>query len=77
MAWSMIPPTTGPHQTHTQQWELVATVRQAGVVVRTAEERLGRNGVKYSLDESPAGLVQLFVVDPAGNGVELNFQQRD
>jgi catechol 2,3-dioxygenase-like lactoylglutathione lyase family enzyme len=39
-----------------------------------AVERLKRLGVPYELDEVPSlGQVQLFVRDPAGVGVELNF----
>jgi catechol 2,3-dioxygenase-like lactoylglutathione lyase family enzyme len=39
-----------------------------------AVERLNRLGVPFELDEVPSlGQVQLFVRDPAGVGVELNF----
>jgi catechol 2,3-dioxygenase-like lactoylglutathione lyase family enzyme len=38
------------------------------------EERLARHGIKYRTGRVPqTSQVQLFVRDPAGNGVELNF----
>lgn len=38
------------------------------------ESRLQALGVKYEVGNVPlTGQVQLFLTDPAGNGVELNF----
>jgi catechol-2,3-dioxygenase len=42
------------------------------------EDRLARLGVPYRVAVVPlTGLVQLFMQDPAGNGVELNFSPDD
>ncbi len=42
------------------------------------ESRLARLGVAYRVAVVPlTGLVQLFLQDPAGNGVELNFSKDD
>jgi catechol-2,3-dioxygenase len=42
------------------------------------ENALARRGIEYRLAVVPeSGLVQLFLTDPAGNGVELNFDGRD
>ena len=42
------------------------------------EARLGRLGVSYKTSAVPlTGLVQLFLKDPVGNGVELNFSKDD
>ena len=42
------------------------------------EARLGRLGVSYKTATVPlTGLVQLFLKDPVGNGVELNFSKDD
>ncbi|MFT3761158.1 MAG: diguanylate cyclase [Pseudoxanthomonas sp.] len=39
-----------------------------------AEARLRRHGVDYAVDEAPlASQKQIFLHDPAGNGIELNF----
>ena len=41
------------------------------------EERLGASGIPYRTAHVPlTGQVQLFLKDPAGNGVELNFSTR-
>jgi catechol-2,3-dioxygenase len=38
------------------------------------EERLRQHGIRYTLAQVPqTGQTQLFFEDPAGNGVELNF----
>ncbi|MBB5014872.1 VOC family protein [Rehaibacterium terrae] len=40
--------------------------------------RLAELGIAYEVDEVPlTGQVQLFLKDPAGNGVELNFAATD
>jgi catechol-2,3-dioxygenase len=46
---------------------------------RTAYERLlGERGIRYRIDRVPmTNLVQLFFQDPAGNGVELQFDAID
>ncbi len=42
------------------------------------EAHLARCGVAFETAEVPGtGQVQLFLKDPAGNGVELNFAERD
>jgi catechol-2,3-dioxygenase len=42
------------------------------------ERRLTSYGVKYELARVPqTGQVQLFFNDPAGNGIELNFENAD
>lgn len=42
------------------------------------EQNLGRLGIKYRVASVPeTSQVQLFLSDPAGNGVELNFDSRD
>lgn len=39
------------------------------------EQLLARHGIAYERGEVPlTGQVQLFFMDPAGNGVELNFE---
>ena len=38
--------------------------------------RLQRHGVAYTLDRVPrTGALQIFFSDPAGNGIELNFDE--
>jgi catechol 2,3-dioxygenase-like lactoylglutathione lyase family enzyme len=45
-----------------------------GVDHAAAVRRLDAAGVDYEVDEVPlAGQVQIFLVDPAGIGIELNF----
>ena len=45
---------------------------------REMEAHLTRRGVGYEMAEVPlTGQVQLFLQDPAGNGIELNFAARD
>lgn len=40
--------------------------------------KLSRQRIKYEVAEVPlTGQIQLFFNDPAGNGVELNFAQRE
>ena len=42
------------------------------------EQRLSRHGVAYTVAQVPGtGIVQLFLQDPAGNGVELSFATED
>jgi catechol-2,3-dioxygenase len=42
------------------------------------ETHLGRTGVTYRRSQVPGtNIVQLFVKDPSGNGVELNFASGD
>jgi catechol-2,3-dioxygenase len=46
--------------------------------LREFEERLKTNGISFRRTEVPAtSLVQLFCIDPAGNGVELQFDSGD
>jgi catechol 2,3-dioxygenase-like lactoylglutathione lyase family enzyme len=41
------------------------------------EQHLARHGIRYRTAHVPqTGVVQLFFSDPAGNGVELNFTER-
>jgi hypothetical protein len=41
------------------------------------EDKLKRMGVAYEMAHVPGTQqVQLFLTDPAGNGVELNFSER-
>jgi catechol-2,3-dioxygenase len=42
------------------------------------ERHLTARGVRYEMDRVPfSRQVQLFLTDPAGNGVELNFEESD
>lgn len=47
----------------------------AATDLATARQRLDGAGVVYELDQEPAGTAaQIFLRDPAGVGVELNFR---
>lgn len=43
--------------------------------VPTTEQRLQRHGVEYTINRYPSvNLTQIFLRDPAGTGIELNFR---
>lgn len=46
--------------------------------ITAMRERLDARGVRYRVADVPlTGVRQIFLSDPAGNGVELNFDSRD
>jgi extradiol dioxygenase family protein len=45
--------------------------------VTAFEQRLKQHGVSYRVGGMQLGQIQIFLKDPAGNGVELNFASAD